>query len=352
MPQHATTDRRARNLGSRSAKKLTQPIVAKTTEVKPDDPAGLAVALAVRRALARIKSHEPEARRGEREGVHRLRSACRRLRSDLGALHELVQNEWRQRLEGELKWLARLFGKVRDLDILNARLLESAGKLDGNNGARETLAPLFTTLEARRTEAAREVTLCLESARYASLREILEQGALHPQLEEKASLPCRAVLPLGARNGWRRLKKAARGLRKNDSAEEFHEARKRAKGARYAAELIAPLLGQRSARAAAEFIRLTTRVQDSLGEHQDALITVDALEAALAEHADDSALVANASDMLDDQRNRASTARARFFKIWSKLDRKKLRRWMRPRSQGEPRAEVAGAAVRQNGYHI
>jgi CHAD domain-containing protein len=351
MPQHATTDRRARNLGSRSAKRLTQPIVPKSTEVKPDDPAGLAVALAVRQALARIKSHEPEAKRGEREGVHRLRSACRRLRGELGALHELVQNVWRERLEGELKWLARLFGKVRDLDILNARLLESAGKLDGHKGARETLGPVLATLEARRTEAAREVALCLESTRFAALVEMLEQGALRPQLEEKASLACRDVLPLGARDGWRRLKKAARGLRKNDPAEEFHEARKRAKGARYAAELIAPLLGHRAARAAGEFIRLTTRVQDSLGEHQDALITVDELEAALTEHAEDRALVANVSDMLEDQRSRASAARARFFKIWSKLDRKKLRRWMRPRGQGERSALVGGAAVRENGYH-
>ena len=187
MPQHATTDRRARNLGSRSAKRSTQPIVAKSTEVKPDDPAGLAVALAIRQALARIKSHEPEAKRGEREGVHRLRSACRRLRGELGALHELIQNDWREPLEGELKWLARLFGKVRDLDILNARLLESAGKLDGHDGARKTLAPVFTTLEARRAEAAREVAVCLESTRYAALLEMLEQGAVRPQLEEKAS---------------------------------------------------------------------------------------------------------------------------------------------------------------------
>ena len=71
----------------------------------------------------------------------------------------------------------------------------------------------------------------------------------------------------------------------------------------------------------------------------------------MAEHADDNALVANASDMLEDQRNRASAARARFFKIWSKLDRKKLRRWMRPRGQGERSDLVGGAAPRENGYH-
>ena len=73
-------------------------------------------------------------------------------------------------------------------------------------------------------------------------------------------------------------KSAARDLRPGDADEDFHEARKRAKSARYTAELIAPLLGRRAARGAGEFIRLTTKLQDTLGEHQDALITLGELE--------------------------------------------------------------------------
>ena len=34
-----------------------------------------------------------------------------------------------------------------------------------------------------------------------------------------------------------------------------------------------------------------------------------------------------------------AAARERFFKIWARLDRKKLRRWMRPRSESEPRLD-------------
>src|SRR5262249_49676710 len=133
---------------------------------------------------------------------------------------------------------------------------------------------------------------------------------------------------------------------------EFHEARKRAKRCRYTAELIAPSLGHRALRDASDFIRLTARVQDTLGEHQDALITASQLETALAENAGDSELVQSASALLEQQRKLAREARAKFFKVWSSLDRKKLRRWMKPRSHGEPARAEAAVAVRTNGYHI
>ena len=178
------------------------------------------------------------------------------------------------------------------------------------------------------------------------------QGALHPPLKDAAGLACRVVLPPAAKAAWRRLKNAAKDLRGNDPPEEFHEARKRAKRCRYTAELIVPLLGRRDLRYAGKFIRLTTKVQESLGEHQDALITANELETAMAKHANDLALLQNASALLEEQRKRAHSARTRFFKIWSRLDHKKLRRWMRPRRQGEPALAERSVAVRTNGYHI
>ena len=98
--------------------------------MKPRDPAGDAVVHTLRTALSRIGTHEPEARRGEPEGVHRLRSASRRLRSELRALEDLVVPQWQEQLEVELKWLAGLLGDVRDLDILLARLREASSKFE------------------------------------------------------------------------------------------------------------------------------------------------------------------------------------------------------------------------------
>jgi CHAD domain-containing protein len=175
---------------------------------------------------------------------------------------------------------------------------------------------------------------------------------LSPPFEDAASRACCIVLPKAAKSAWRKLKKAAEGLCRSDPAEEFHEARKRAKRCRYTAELIAPLLGRQTARAASKFIRQTTKVQDALGEHQDALIAAEEFERARAEHAQDSKLAENASALLEDQGKRAESARARFFKIWSKLDRKKHRQWMRPRRESDLGLEEGLVAVRRNGSHI
>jgi CHAD domain-containing protein len=284
--------------------------------------------------------------------VHRLRSASRRLRSELGAFEGLVEEHWREQVESELKWLTGLLGEVRDLDILLGRLRENARELGLIEVDRNSLAPLFTSVEARGVQTRQRVADSLQSDRFRALVETLDRGSLRPPLAKAAALPCRVVLPAAAKAAWRRLKKSAKDLRNDNPPEEFHEARKRAKRCRYTAELIAPFLGPRAPRAANEFIRLLARVQDSLGEHQDALITASELEIALAEHADDSNLVRDASALLGAQRKQARAARARFFKFWSRLDHKKLRRWMRPRSHGEPTFEEGSVAVRSNGYHI
>ena len=51
--------------------------------VEPDDPVGRAVLAALRAGVSRIVSREADARKLEGEGVHRLRVATRRLRSEL-----------------------------------------------------------------------------------------------------------------------------------------------------------------------------------------------------------------------------------------------------------------------------
>jgi CHAD domain-containing protein len=352
MPHKVTKVASAAAADSKSAEGSPCLASVSTPGLNPRAPAGLAVVHALQTALSRIGTHDSVAKRGDPEGVHRLRSASRRLRSELRALAELVEEPWRERVETELKWLAAILGEVRDLDILLSRLREGAMELELEAVDRQAMAPLLENVEARRAQAGRHVADSLESDRYHALVESLEQGALRPPLKEAAGLACRVVLPPAARDTWRRLRKAAKDLRSNDPPQEFHEARKRAKRCRYTAELIAPLLGRRALRDASKFIRLTTRAQECLGEHQDALITANELETAIALRGDDFALVQNASAMLDEQRKRARAARDRFFRIWSRLDHKKARRWMRPRSQGEPAMAERPVAVRTSGDHI
>ncbi len=304
-------------------------MVESSSSLGPDDPAGKAVLSALQTAVSRIAAGDSEARVGDSVGIHRLRTSIRRLRSELRALEGLVDRSWRKQAEGELKWLAGLLGGVRDLDILLERLRKAAPRPEPDSSGTGALAPLFPALQARRALAARALNDALESDRYRRLLDTLKEAAEHPALVDAACVSCRVCLPPAAGVAWRRLRKAARGLRPSDPVERFHELRKRAKRARYTTELVAPVLRRRAARAAGRFIRLTTQIQDTLGEHHDAIDAIREIQHALAAHADDPAFVQAAESLLESQRRIARATRAEFFKIWEKLDRKKSRRWMK-----------------------
>ena len=165
--------------------------------------------------------------------------------------------------------------------------------------------PFLRHLEARREQTARALNAALRSDRYRGLMTCLERAAERPALADAASEPCCSALPAVAASAWRRLKKLGRGLESSDPDADFHELRKRAKRVRYTAELIAPIMGRRAARAAAGFIRLLTQIQDTLGEHQDAVVAAGEIELVLAENDHDPAFVRAAKSLLASEHDKA-----------------------------------------------
>jgi CHAD domain-containing protein len=328
---------------SRSTVYLSPPIVVNRgtvsmPHVRPGAPAAELIQAALRSAVARVQAADPEARRGEPEGIHRLRTSTRRLRSELRAVEGLVDCCWHQRLEAELKWLTGLLGSVRDLDILRQRLHEAIDELPSSSNdcepsVDEALRPLFQAIDDQHATNARALREALQADRYRQIVTALESSVEHPALKDEAWEPCRTALPPLAAAAWRRLKKRARELDESDPDAEFHEVRKRAKRARYAAELIAPALARRIDKDAERFIRLTTRVQDVLGEHQDAIVASTEIEKFLDEHPQDQQVVAAAAKLLETQRRAADRARDKFFDVWGKLDRAKSLRWFKTKAR-------------------
>lgn len=304
---------------------------AEPPRVKPSEPAGRAVVAALRLAAARLQEIAPSARAGEVRGVHKVRVLCRRLRSELRAFRDLVESDWRERLEAELKWLGNALGDVRDLDILDQRL-RTAASGDGEGELADLTAPLqplFAQIDQRREAATKAMRRALRSDRFDRLTAALQEAIDSPPLRRSARKPCRKVLPPLAETTWRRLRKDARALGPRSPDERFHDTRKRAKRARYTAEFIAPALNRTAEKRARSYIRSIKSIQDILGEHQDMTIAIAEVRGFLARHSGDPETARVGDALLGRLHRSADASRRAFLDLWPKLDRKKAVRWIR-----------------------
>ncbi|MDR3633777.1 MAG: CHAD domain-containing protein [Isosphaeraceae bacterium] len=288
----------------------------------PDEPAAVAIHRALSSGVQRLRASEAPARRREPEGIHRMRTSARRLRSVLRTFQELLEPTWAEALEDELKWLGQRLGEVRDLDVLQDRLATDAGD------ARPALEPLFESLRVRTEASRRALDEALDGARFQELMARLADAADRPRLRDEAWQPCRSALPGLVRKAWKRLKQRGRDLREDDPDEAFHEVRKRAKSARYAAEAVANALGADTGRDAERFADQARGVQDILGAHQDAIVAGSEVTRIMVMFRDDRPFQEAAKSLCSRLDDSAQQSRDRFFKAWRKFDRKKLRRWL------------------------
>jgi CHAD domain-containing protein len=310
---------------TKTAGKASEAAVART---RPSDPAAVAARSAMAIGLHWIRVNDTQARAGDVNGVHHLRTTTRRLRSTLRLFAPLIDSSWIQRdhIEEELKWLAGSLGAVRDIDVLRDRLSDAGQTLR----ASEALAPLFADLDQRHAAASEALSSALRSDRYQALIVSLADASARLPLTEEARTPCREILPSLVYHSWKALKRGAGALDKDAPDEDFHEVRKRAKAARYAAEAVCESLDRGARRAAKRFGRLARGVQDVLGVHQDAVVALGVIRDAAASHPHLGGFNFAAGRLLELQLRSADESRAGFFRIWPDLDHKKVVRWLKP----------------------
>ena len=244
---------------------------------------GVAFAV-VRRQFAEMRSHEPGTRLGEDpEELHDMRVATRRMRAAMkvfeGALPERAK--W---LREELRWLAGALGDVRDLDVqiegLGARRNGDAAEAEGLGSS---LNKILGVMEERRAEARGRMLEALDSERYGRLEEsfgeMLRRG---PGAERELGRadgyaaedePVTAAAPALISARYRKWRKAAKRLDGSSPPDDFHEVRKKGKKLRYALEFVSEVYGK----PVADLVSLLKKVQDDLGDHQDAVVAAETL---------------------------------------------------------------------------
>ncbi len=309
------TPKHIRALGPRAI----EPPEVSPEPLLPNAPARDVIRNALAESVAALLHHDPLVRTGrDPEAVHQARVATRKLRSNLRTFGPLLDVEWTEPLRSELGWLALGLGSVRDREVLLDRLRERAKSLPASDlrSATSLLHLLEVEIDALRDK----LTADLDSQRYIDLLENLVTAAHSPVTLPDADQPAIAVLPALATTPWRRLRSAGRQLPETPTDPELHRIRILAKRTRYAAEAVATVVGPR----ADAFAKAAAKLQTILGEHQDSVTTQAWLRAARVSGR--RAFVAG--ELIALERIGANSARAKWRKVWSALDRKRLRDWM------------------------
>ena len=292
--------------------------------------AGEVAYAALRRPFASYLEHEAGTLAGvDPEDLHDMRVAARRLRAIL-ALYAPVLPPRAASLRRRLGRIGRALGEVRDLDVQIERLATVLPRSDGENAA---LGLLRSLLEVRRERARRRLRTVLTSPSHDRLRESLRSflRAGPPSRRAAARRPALQVAPELVGPLLRKLRKAGDRLSPDSPPADWHRVRIAGKRVRYALEVHVPILGP----PATEMIAALTDLQDLLGEHQDAVISVEQLHG-LGVRGRRRLPAPSAfalGSLAERQVQRAEALRGAFPRAWKKI---RGRRWKRLRAALRP----------------
>ena len=233
-----------------------------------------------------IVEYDPRVRRDEPDAVHKMRVATRRLRSTMKSYRPLWDRAATDHLRTELKWLADVLGKVRDAEVMAARLDRALGELPREQVVGPVADRLTGGLRAKAIKDHRTLVSALDGRRYVALLDELD--ALLAATPTKQGLrPAKKYVPRRVRRTVGKVEKLLDtadhaspggpplpGVVDRDTA--LHEARKAAKQARYAAEAAVPVGGAGATALAAAMEEL----QELLGDHHDSVVTRQLLRTA------------------------------------------------------------------------
>jgi CHAD domain-containing protein len=304
-----------------------QPPIAGTQPARSSS-AGVVVLAYLRLQVHALRSLEPMVRADVPDAVHQMRVATRRLRATLRSFGTVVPRPDTERVAEDLTWVGELLGAARDGEVLPAHLQASLRPLPVELLIGPVPARIQGYFAPRRAAARAELLEAFGSPRYLRLRAELDLLAAGPLTGPQAAAPARDVLPAAVRRAYRQAARRMRRARHTppgparDGA--WHEARKSARRARYAAEAASLAAGARARR----FARQMKKVQSVLGDHQDTVLARQAArDLGIAAHlAGENAFTYGLLDGYERQRSERLQADAGA--IWKRASRRRHRRWM------------------------
>ena len=229
---------------------------------------------------------DPMARADLPDAVHQLRLAIRRLSSALTSFDACFDTTVTDAMRDELRWMGEVLGRPRDVEVLQSQLSALMLTLPQHFVRGRPGSWIDSRLRAARRSAHKDSLEALASDRYFSLVDTLDSWLVGPPWSDRSDRRASKTLPKVLHGEWARVEKA---VEKADAAgdaersERLHKVRKRAKKARYAAEVLQPVLGA----GARDSASAAKKVQRSLGAHHDTVVAAErVLDLADAAHAE------------------------------------------------------------------
>lgn len=263
---------RLRSAGARPSRypsKLSH-VLPPTPVAEPVSPAGRALTRYLGEQIDAVVLGDLGLRRG-RDPTHDTRVAIRRLRSTLRVFRKLLDRSAIGDLDGELRWFASLLGDVRDCQVQHRRFTAALDELPEELVLGPVRSHIRNELQGIELPARDRVREAMDSPRYLAIMAVLRdcRTRLPIKPETTKSQLIRKTRRAG-RKADRRLTAAVRGG--DDST--LHRARKAAKRARYAAELLEPIGGAKRAKRIKKHYK---GIQSVLGDHQDTVVASSVL---------------------------------------------------------------------------
>ncbi|MDH2416900.1 CHAD domain-containing protein [Nocardioides sp. CER19] len=204
------------------------------------------------------------ARLPDAEAIHATRVAARRLRSTVRVFAPLLRLAPADVAEAdeELRWYAGRLGEVRDRQVQRSRFSAALADLPADQVLGPVTSRIDGTLLAEQVHAEEELAKAMTSERYQAVQDLLQTWRREPPVDEADARRLRKRARKAARKAERRLEEACASRADDD----LHRARKAAKRARYAGELLRPLGHGKKQR------KRFKGIQRILGDLQDAVV--------------------------------------------------------------------------------
>ncbi|MFE6485483.1 CHAD domain-containing protein [Streptomyces sp. NPDC057757] len=279
----------------------------------------MAYVVAQRDAIVEL---DPAVRRDLPDSVHSMRVATRRMRSTFRSFGKVLDRTVTDPIGEELKWLAGELGVDRDQEVLTEWLTGALDNLPRDLLAGPVRKRLRTWSNARRGGSRRRLVAVLDGRRYLDLLTALDALVAEPPFLKAAAGDPSEVIAKAVRKDFRKVSdligEALDRPTGTDRDLAMHDARKKAKRTRYAAEAAAPALGG----PADDLVKAMKSLQSLLGDHQDSVM---AREAVLGLGAQAYAAGENAFTygvLYGREEQRAAAAEAALPEAWAAVGRK------------------------------